>query len=68
MCSGTKFDQSSISLIGLGERKHYIYIIDFIVPYFIVAVGYTIKIPLTPLLTYREPTLGSVFFSRFNGF
>lgn len=49
-------DQSSISLIGPGERKHYIYIIDFIVPYFIVAVGYAVKIPLTPLSTCGEPT------------
>lgn len=56
ICSGTKFDQSSISLIGPGERKHYIYIIDFIVPYFIVAVGYAVKIPLTPLSTCGEPT------------
>lgn len=56
ICSGTIVDQSSISLIGPGERKHYIYIIDFIVPYFIVAVGYAVKIPLTPLSTCGEPT------------
>lgn len=56
-----EFDQSSISLIGPGERKHYIYTIDFIVPYFIVAVGYAVKIPLTPLSTCGEPTSSPIF-------
>lgn len=55
-----EFDQSSISLIGPGERKHK-YIIDFIVPYFIVAVGYAVKIPLTPLSTCGEPTSSPIF-------
>lgn len=36
--------------------KKALYIIDFIVPYFIVAVGYAVKIPLTPLSTCGEPT------------